>query len=688
MNKRLYHLLVFMIILTSCTQKVEQKSDAIIADDTTSYVIDRFGDIEIMQYNVPNWDELSLQQKILIYYLSEATLCGRDIIFDQHCKYNLEIKSTLYNIINSYNGDKDGEAWEKFITYTKRFWFSNGIHHHYSEEKFFPEVTQEYFLSLLNQSEVAHFPLLEGEDFEQFKSRITNIIFNPNIAPFRCANNALPNKDLVTSSSVNFYEGVTQSEVEKFYLDFKQRDKNLDTSRFVSYGLNSKVLKDKSGKIVEQVYKIDGLYAPVIEKIVYWLEKAAGVAENDIQKEHIEKLIDYYRTGDLKTWDEYNVLWVKDIDSPIDYINGFIEVYTDPLKQKATWEAMVNVRDEESSKRTELIAQYAQWFEDHSPIENRFKKKEVKGVSAKVINVLQLGGACYPTTPIGVNLPNADWIRKEHGSKSVTIQNITYAYNQVRQESGYADEFYYSDHELKLQEKYGFLTDNLQVDLHECLGHGSGQLLPNVDDGSLKEYSSTIEETRADLFSLYFIADRKIVELGILPHEEAYHACYYKQMINGVMLQLNRIELGNDITQSHMQNRAIIANWCYEAGLQDNVMEKTIRGNKTYLIIHDYEKLRGLIGTLLNKVQHIKSTGNYAAAKELVEKYGVKINKKLHKEIKDRYALLDIAPYGGFVNPNYTPVIKGDKIIDVTIEYPVDYLLQMMQYDQKYTFLK
>ena len=677
-----------MILLASCTPKAEQKSDNLVTEDTTNCVIDRFADIEIMQYAVPNWNELSLQQKTLIYYLSEAALCGRDIIFDQHCEYNLEIKSTLNNIIHSYNGDKDGESWEKFIVYAKRFWFSNGIHHHYSEEKFFPEVNKEYFLSLLEHSSTEHFPLSEGESFEQFKSRITYIIFNPNIAPLRCANNAQPGKDLVTSSSVTFYEGATQNEVEQYYLNLKQRDKNLDTSRLISFGLNSKVSKDKKGKVVEQVYKIDGLYAPAIEKIVYWLEKAAGVAENAIQKEHIEKLISYYRTGDLKTWDEYNVLWVKDIDSPIDYINGFIEVYTDPLKQKATWEAMVNIRDEESSKRTELIAQNAQWFENHSPIEDRFKKKEVKGVSAKVVNALQLGGDCYPTTPIGVNLPNADWIRREHGSKSVTIQNIMYAYAQARQESGYADEFYYSDHEIKLQEQYGFLTDNLQVDLHECLGHGSGQLLPNVDDGSLKEYSSTIEETRADLFSLYFIADQKMVELGILPHEEAFHACYYKQMINGMMLQLNRIELGSDISQSHMQNRAIIANWCYEAGLQDNVMEKITRGDKTFLIIHDYEKLRALIGTLLNKVQHIKSTGNYAAAKELVEKYGVKINKKLHKEVKERYALLDIAPYGGFVNPFYVPVMKDGQITDINIEYPVDYMLQMMQYDQKYNFLK
>lgn len=678
-------LLAMIIVLTSCTQKTPPSTGRPVAEEDFEYVIDRFADIEIMRYTVDDWDDLSLSQKTLIYYLSEAALCGRDILFDQNCKYNLDIKNVLNIIIHTYHGNK-GEDWDRFMTYAKRFWFSNGIHHHYSSEKFSPEVSRDYFRSLMDQSRTEEFPLQENEDYNRFRDRIIDIIYNPAIAPVRTSHQA--GKDLISNSAVNFYEGVNQAEVEDFYEALKKNDKTADTARPLSYGLNSKLVKDEKGKIVEFPYKVGGLYSPAIERIIYWLEKASEVAENPIQKEHIDKLIDYYRTGDLKTWDEYNIIWVKDVDSHVDYVNGFIEVYNDPLGRKATWEALVNFKDEKNSERTEIIARNAQWFEDHSPVAPQFKKKEVKGVVAKVINAVQLGGDCYPATAIGINLPNANWIRKEYGSKSVTIHNIMYAYAQARLQSGYTHEFYASDYEINLQDKYGFITENLQVDLHECLGHGSGQMLPGVDDGSLKNYHSTIEETRADLFSLYFIADPKMVELGLLPNEEAYYACYYKYIMNGLMLQLNRIELGNTITQSHMRNRAIIANWCYQAGLENNVIEKVKRDEKTYFVIHDYEKLRELIGRLLTEVQRIKSTGDYAAARKLVETYGIRIDRELHKEVLDRYALLDMAPYGGFVNPVLTPVLKDDKIVDVKIEYVTDYTQQMLSYDQTYHYLR
>lgn len=684
---RNYSVVIFMILLaifSSCNRPRLVPATTSENMDDFNYVIDRFADVEIMRYTVDDWDELTLQQKTLVYYLSEAALCGRDILYDQNCRYNLAVKATIDNIINTYSGNKNTDEWIQFLVYAKRFWFSNGIHHHYGNEKFFPEISEEYFGNLLALSSQHDLPYEEDESFEDFSKRITDIIFNPRIAPVKIAHNG----DLVSRSAVNFYEGVTQYEVENFYALLKKNDKQANPERPVSYGLNSKVIKNEAGKVVEVPYMMGRLYSDAIERIIYWLEKAITVAENEIQKLHIQKLIEYYQTGDLKVWDEYNVLWVTDVDSHVDYVNGFIEVYSDPLGRKATWEAMVNFKDVKNSERTEIISQNAQWFEDHSPVSSEFKKREVKGVAAKVIIAAQLGGDCYPATPIGINLPNANWIRKDFGSKSVTIHNIMYAYDQARMQSGYAYEFYNSEYEVGLQEKYGFLTENIQVDLHECVGHGSGQMLPGVDDDALKNYHSAIEETRADLFSLYFIADPKMVELGLLPNEEAYYACYYKYIMNGLMLQLNRIEPGNVITQSHMRNRAIIARWCYEAGLEDNVIEMFKRDNKTYVVINDYEKLRDLIGQLLREVQRIKSTGDYNAARKLVENYGVKIDPELHKEIRSRYALLDVAPYGGFVNPVFVPVMKNDQIVDIEIEYVDNYTQQMLYYDQKYNYLK
>ena len=674
-------LLFMMTFIVSCNspKTVQQEPET----DDFNYVVDRFSDIEIMRYTLDDWDELSLQQKTLIYYLSQAALCGRDILFDQNCKYNLTVKSVINNIMHHYNGNREGEEWDGFVEYAKRFWFSNGMHHHYNNEKFIPKCSEDYFRNLLENSKQQDFPLTESEPVAVFIERIIAIMYDPNVAPTRVFHSDNPNADLVINSAVNFYDGVTQKEVEQFYAGFKQKD----NERPLSFGLNSKVVKNEKGKVQEMTYKAGGLYSNAIEQIIFWLEKAADVAENPVQKKHIELLISYYRTGDLATWDEYNVEWVKDIDSHVDYVNGFIEVYTDPLGRKATWESLVNYKDNKNSERTTTISRNAQWFENNSPIAPEFKKKEVKGVEAKVIMAAHLGGDCYPATPIGINLPNANWIRKEYGSKSVTIHNIMYAYSQARMRSGFADEFFNSRREIDLQEKYGFITENLLVDMHECLGHGSGQMLPDVSDGSLKNYHSVIEETRADLFALYFIADPKMVELGLLPNEEAYYAAYYKFIVNGMMLQLNRIALGDQIAQAHMRNRAIIANWCYEAGMKDNVIEMIKRDNKTYIIINDYEKLRELIGKLLTEIQRIKSTGDIATARKLVEMY-VKIDPDLHKEVKDRYALLNVAPYGGFVNPVFDVMKEGDKIVDIKVHYVEDYLQQMLDYDSKFNFLK
>ncbi|MCQ2286173.1 MAG: dipeptidyl peptidase 3 [Bacteroidales bacterium] len=655
-------------------------------DDSFEFVVDRFADIEIMRYQVDDWDDLSLKQKELVYYLSEAALCGRDILFDQNCKYNLSVKHTLENIVRTYSGERNCSDWQEFMVYVKRFWFSNGMHHHYSNAKFFPNVKRDYFQHLIDNSNASSFPLEEEESLSAFSKRITEIIFSKTIAPLKISQNT--QKDLVTNSAVNFYENVSQKEVENYYAQLLKNDLGANSEQPISYGLNSKVVKNEKGEVVELPYKVGGLYSSAIEKVIFWLDKAAEVAENDAQKAHILKLIEYYRNGDLKTWDDYNVLWVSDNDSRVDYVNGFIEVYDDPLGRKATWEAVVDYKDLQNNKRTELISNNAQWFEDNSPIDRIYKKKEVKGVVAKVITVAQLGGGCYPATPIGINLPNANWIRKQYGSKSVTMENIMYAYAQAKMKNGTAQEFYYSDAEIEAARKYGYDSDNLQVDLHECLGHGSGQMLPGVNDGMLKNYHSVIEETRADLFSLYYIADPKMIELNLLPDSNAFKPCYYKYILNGMMLQLNRIEQGKDITEAHMRNRAIIANWCYENGLRDNVIEKVIRNDKLYIKINDYTKLRNLFAQLLIEVQKIKSTGDYAAAKSLVERYGVKVDKQVHAEVLKRFATLDIAPYGGFINPEFIVEKSGDEIKDIKVTYPSDYVKQMLDYSENYSFLK
>lgn len=679
-RKTIIMTIIAMTLLASCKQKGKEEVVEIQETEDFKFLVEQFADLRVLRYQVSGFEELSLQQKELVYYLSEAALCGRDIFFDQNYKYNLLIRNTLDNIVENYTGDKTSKDYENFLIYAKRVWFSNGIHHHYSSEKFFPEITQEYFAELVKNSKDAQFPLMEGENIDQFIARVSPYIFDANVAPKKVVQDA--GVDLVKSSAVNFYEGVSQKEVEAYYAKLRDRK----DPKPISLGLNSKLIK-KDGKVSELVYSENGLYGEAITKIIYWLDKAAGVAENNTQKAHIEKLIEYYKTGDLRTWDAYNILWVKDVASHIDFVNGFIETYDDPMGMKATWEAVVNFKDIEATKRTEIISGNAQWFEDHSPVDPKFKKEEVKGVTAKVITVAQLGGACYPTTPIGINLPNANWIRKDHGSKSVTMENITYAYAQASIGGGVLEEFCYSEDEIELSKKHGALADNLHTDMHECLGHGSGQLLPGVSDDALKNYSSPLEECRADLFALYFMMDNKMVELGLMESLDVAKAAYDKYIRNGIMMQLTRIELGKNIEQAHMRNRAIIARWCYEKGNQENVIEKKTKDGKTYFVINDYKKLQKLFGELLSEIQRIKSTGDLKAGKEMVENYGVKIDPEFHKEILDRYSKLKVAPYGGFMNPQFVPVEKDGKIVDIKVEYPDNYTKQMLDYSKKYSFL-
>jgi len=591
----------------------------------------------------------------------------------------LIIRRTLEAIVDKYNGDRNAEEFGKFMTYTKRVWFCNGIHHHYSSDKFLPEFSQEYFRQLVQNSPDAKFPLQKGETVEQLLEKIIPVMFDAGLYPKRI--NLDPSKDLIASSACNFYENLTQHEVEKYY------EAIIDTKNEtpVSYGLNSKLVKE-GGKIIEKPYKTGGLYSQAIEKIVYWLEQAKTVAENENQKAGLEKLIEYYNSGDLKTWDDYNVLWVKDLTSSIDYVNGFIEVYGDPLGMKATWESVVNFKDVEATKRAETISQNAQWFEDNSPVDPRFKKKEVKGVSAKVITVVQLGGDCHPSTPIGINLPNADWIRARYGSKSVTIGNLTEAYNQAAQGSGMNEEFVIDEPTRQLIRQYGDLCDDLHTDLHECLGHGSGQLLPGTSPDALKAYGSTIEEARADLFGLYYLADDKLVELGLTPNKEAYKSQYYHYMMNGLMTQLVRIKPGHVIEEAHMRNRALIARWCYAHG--DGVVEMVRRDGKTYVRINDYERLRQLFARLLAEIQRVKSEGDYEAARQLVEEYGIKVDADLHKEVLERYRQLHIAPYKGFLNPKMTAVTDAaGEITDISLDYSESYEEQMLRYSKEYATL-
>jgi dipeptidyl-peptidase-3 len=663
-----------------CKKKEPEPAPAAAAPEF-QWQIDQFADLRILRYQVPGFEALAPAQKELVYYLSEAALCGRDIIFDENYEHNLTVRRTLDAIVQGYKGDKTDPRWAELMTYAKRVWFSNGIHHHYSNDKFVPGFDADYFAALVKGTEGAGFPLAEGQSVDGLVALLEPILFDPAVAPKKVSQDST--KDLVANSAVNFYKGVTQAEVEAYYKGIV--DPKDETP--VSYGLNTRVVK-ANGRVVEQVAKIDGLYGPAIAKIVYWLERAAGVAENDQQKKVIDALVAYYKSGRLEQFDEYNILWVGDILSLVDFVNGFIEVYNDPLGLKGSWESVVDFKDLAATKRADTISANAQWFEDNSPVDPRFKKKEVKGVSAKVITAAMLGGDCYPSTPIGINLPNANWIRKSYGSKSVTIENITYAYDQSSLKSPFGPEFTYSAELLERAKTYGPLAGNIHTDLHEVLGHGSGQLMPGVGTESLKNYHSAIEESRADLFALYYIMDDKMVELGLLPSIEAAKAEYDLDIRNGLMTQLVRIQPGKTIEEAHMRARAMVAQWVYDKGKPENVIGRVMKDGKTYFVVNDYAKLRGLFGRLLAEVQRITSEGDYEAAKALMETYGVQVDQDLHKEVLDRYAKLHLAPYAGFVNPVYTPVIENGKIVDVKIAITEGYVEQMLRYGRDYSFLK
>ena len=652
--------------LCSCSQG-EKKTQ----DTDFHYLLDEFADLKVIRFRVPGWDNLSLRQKEYAYHLSEAAKLGRYITWDQYCKWNLPIRHVVEDILNEYEGDRECADFQNFTVYAKRLFFANGIHHHYSEDKFFPECPKEYFQSLMEA-------VGDGEQ----ATELLEVIYSPDIYPQRRSTSKTG--DIVELSAVNFYDGVTREEVDKYYNSMM--DPNDKTP--ISYGLNTKVVKE-DGKVVEKPWKVGGIYGPALEKICAELEKAAAVAETDLQKEAIGKLVEYYRTGDLKTWDDFNIDWVQDTVGTIDFINGFIEDYDDPLGRKATWEGYVNMKDSAASARTEVLSANAQWFEDNSPVDPRFRKPHVKGVSAKVVDGITLAGATYPATPIGINLPNADWIRRDYGSKSVTIANITHAYDYAAQESPKSTltEFAYDQAEIDAYKQYGSYTDEIHTDLHECLGHGSGQLLPGVSSTALGEYQSTLEEARADLFGLYYMADPKLVELGIMPNAEAYKPAYSNYIRNGLFVQFTRVELGKQNTEAHMQNRKLIAEWCYEKGAARGIIEKKMRDGKTYFVVNDYEALRGLFAELLAEIQRIKSEGDYAAGKNLVETYAVNIDPQLHKEVLERYAALNLKPYGGFVNPDIVPVEKDGKVVDYKIVYVDNYLQQQLDYGKKYRTL-
>ena len=659
---------IFAAVLSSCCEKVEEKA----------WVVDRFDDIKVIRYEVPGFEELPLQEKILIYYLSEAAKCGRDIMFDQNFKYNLAVRRTLEAIYINHEGCRECEEWKALETYLKKVWFANGIHHHYSKDKFKPRFSQEFFEQLLAALPADKLP--EGFDsVEALKEVIIPVIFDENL--YASALNQTAGIDVIQASSNNYYEGVTQKEVEAFY----KKMASVNDPRPISYGLNSKLVKE-NGKVKEKVWKSGGMYSAAIDRIVEWLEKAESVAAEP-QKAIINSLVKYYRSGDLRQFDDYNIKWVQDTVSNVDFVNGFIEDYGDPLGRKASWESIVNFRDEEACHRTEVISANAQWFEDNSPINPAYRKEVVKGVSAKVITVAMLGGDCYPATPIGINLPNADWIRKEYGSKSVTIDNITFAYKKAAQGNGFQEEFVLREDDRERMAKYGKLADDLHTDLHECLGHGSGQLAPGTKGNELGTYTSTLEETRADLFGLYYLGDPKMVEIGLIPSLDVAKAQYASYVMNGMMTQFSRIELGKNVEESHMRNRKLIAEWCYEHGKADNVIEWVKQDGKSYVVINDFDKFRALLGEMLYEVQRIKSEGDYEAGKALVEAYAVKIDPALHAEVLERYRALNIEPYGGFVNPDYRLVEKDGEIVDVEIVYNYNYVEQMLHYSKEYSFL-
>ncbi|HNW57613.1 MAG TPA: dihydrofolate reductase [Bacteroidales bacterium] len=679
MLQKIFIPLIMMILSLNACKNAEKPADT--AKNDFNYFVDQFEDIRVLRYNLPGFESLSLQQKEYIYYLSQATLAGRDMLWDQNFKYNLQIRKTIEAIIDGYSGDKESADYKEFIKYAKRVFFANGIHHHYSSDKFKPDFSESYFASLVKSCDAKKLPMAKGQTVDQFISFLTPVIFDEKLFARKIEQRA--GSDMVAESATNFYEGVTQKEVEEFYAS-----KTVPNDpRPVSLGLNSRVVK-VNGKVTEEVYKSGGKYGPAIDNIIFWLEKAITVAETEAQKKELGLLIAYYKTGDLKKWDEYNVAWAQNSNQMVDYINGFIENYEDPLGMKATWEAIVDYTDVEATKRTQIITSNAQWFEDNSPIQPQYKKEKVTGVAAKVINIAMLGGDSYPPSPLGINLPNADWIRKDVGSKSVTLANITNAYDVASQGNGFLEEFAADQEEVDRIKKYGTISDALHTDLHECVGHASGKLAEGTDPNALKNYASPLEEARADLFALYYMMDKKMIELGLLTNEEAGKALYDSYLRNGLLTQIVRIKPGKDIEQAHMRCRSAIAHWVYEKGKADNVVSFISCDGKTYVKINDYKKLQSLFGELLKEIQRVKSEGDFEAGKNIIENYGVKVDPKLHAEILGRYEKLNLAPYTGFVNPVLTPVRNSNgEITNITVEYVNDYLGQMMYYGKNYSFL-
>lgn len=651
------------------------------AEDNFRWADEKFADLQLLRYRVPGFEELSLQQKTFIYYLSKAAIWGRDILFDQNGRYNLRIRRLLEAVYTGFKGDRDTSDFRAFEVYLKRVWFSNGIHHHYGCDKFDPEFSVLFLRHAVHELPAEELPLADGQTVEELCDELFPVIFDPTIMPKRV--NQADGEDLIKTSACNYYENVSQKEAETYY----GAKKETAGEHPVMFGLNSRLVKE-NGELKEKVWKEDGLYGPAIRKILECLGKALPFCENEKQRRVLETLMMYYRTGDLRTFDDYSILWVEEKDASVDFINGFIEVYGDPLGLKGSWESLVDFRDEEATRRTRILCDHAQWFEDHSPVDLRFKREKVHGMSAKVITAAMLGGDMYPSSAIGINLPNSNWIRSTHGSKSVTIANLTHAYDEAAKGSGFREEFVYSDAERELIDKYGDIVDNLHTDLHECLGHGSGKMLPGVDPDGLKAYGSTIEEARADLFGLYYLPDRKMRELGLTPADDAYKAEYYTYMMNGLMTQLVRIVPGKDIEEAHMRNRAVIARWAYEQGEADKVVEFVKRDGKTFVKINDYEKLRAIFGDLLAEIQRIKSEGDYEAARALVESYGVKVDPELHEEVLARYKRLHIAPYKGFINPEYVATFDGEgHITDVKVKYGESFAGQMLRYSHDYAAL-
>ncbi|MCA9707910.1 MAG: dihydrofolate reductase [Myxococcales bacterium] len=672
-----------MILPPYPTAPADGGADAAAAPGEFAVQIDQFADLRVLRYRIPGFEELPLDQKKLAYFLYEAALSGRDIIWDQNYRHNLLVRHTLEAIVRSYAGDRSGAEWDAFLVYAKRVWFSNGIHHHYSNKKILPEFPEQFLRTMVLQSKPAELPLRTGQTAEQLAEQLVPIMFDPKLDPKRVDLDA--SKDMVKASATNYYgPDVTQKEVERFYA------KRIDGKdpRPISWGLNSQLAK-QDGKLVERVWKVDGMYGPAIVKIVEWLRRAIEVAENDAQRAALEQLVAYYETGDLRTFDAYSIAWVADTESRVDVVNGFIEVYGDPLGYRGAFESVVSIRDVEASKRIDAISKQAQWFEDHSTIPDPYKKKDVKGISAKVINVVVEAGDSSPSTPIGINLPNANWIRAQHGSKSVNLGNIVAAYEESRKQSGQLEEFAFSPEEIAREQEWGGLADKLHTDMHEVIGHASGAIKAGVGTPkeTLKSYASTLEEGRADLVALYYLLDPKLVEIGVMPSLDVGKAAYDDYIRNGMMVQLARLDLGEDLEEAHMRNRQMVAQWVYDKGKADKVIERVTRDEKTYFVVRDYDGLRALFGQLLREVQRIKSEGDYKAGKALVEGYGVKVDAELHAEVKRRYDALRIAPYAGFVNPRLVPVMEGDQIVDVKVEYPDNFVLQMLEYGEQYGLL-